>query len=198
MVASVPIARNVATAELSGPPPLPEKLAQNGNVVVGGGQLPLGHAGAACGAMPILEAGTTSLVNAVGRPEISLTGITPDGTTPKYAGSLPSVTSSGNCTSKIKCERSEFGDEPKDTLNCMPSAPALIVLIVPGTEKSPMTLAVRPPLEAALIWSVATLAGHPCAPQINRSLPSLFSTCSGSETLATTCPFVKFELVMLG
>ena len=135
MVASVPIERNVATAEVRGPAPLPEKLAQNGNVVVAGGQIPLTrHAGAACGATPILEGGTTSLVNAVGRPASWLTGITPDGTTPKYAGSLPCVTSSGTCTPKIKCERSEFGDGANDTLDWMPSAPALIVLIVPVLE----------------------------------------------------------------
>ena len=71
-MASVLIERNVATAGLRGPAPLPAKLAQNGYVVVAGGHVafgPLGHAGAACGATPILEAGTTSLVNAVGRPE---------------------------------------------------------------------------------------------------------------------------------
>ena len=91
MVASVPTERNAATAEWndpdpSGPDPLPEKLAQNGNVVanVVAGQSPL-QAGAACGVTPIPEAGTTSLVNAVGRPVSWLTGITPDGTTPKYA-----------------------------------------------------------------------------------------------------------------
>jgi len=38
VVASVPTERKLATAGLSDPPPLPEKLAQNGYVVVGGGQ----------------------------------------------------------------------------------------------------------------------------------------------------------------
>ena len=95
-MASVPIERNVATAGLSGPAPLPEKLAQNGYVMVAGGQDdPLWHAGATCGTTPMFVAGITSLVNAVGRPESALTGITPDGTTPKYAGSLPCLTSCG-------------------------------------------------------------------------------------------------------
>jgi hypothetical protein len=128
VVASVPTDANVATAEWndpdpSGPDPVPEKLAQNGNVVVAGGQLPLTrHAGAACGATPIIpyvEVGFSSVVKAVGSPESALTGTTPDGTTPKYAGSLPCVTSSGTCTPKRKCERSEFGDGANDTLTPM-------------------------------------------------------------------------------
>ena len=186
MVASVPIERNAATAEWndpdpSGPDPLPEKLAQNGNVVgnVVAGQSPFGldavgmQAGAACGVTPNPEAGTTSLVNAVGRPVSWLTGITPDGTTPKYAGSLPCVTRSGTCTVKIKCELAEFGDGAKDTVVWMPSEPALRVSVVPCVVKSPMTLAARPftqlgPLLQPLICRVARVAGHPAVPQIGR------------------------------
>ena len=125
MVASVLIEANVATVDWNCPDPRgpdtpPAKLAQNGYVEMNGGcwvgQVPL-HVGAACGVMPILvEAGTTSLVNAVGRPESPLTGITPDGTTPKCAGSLPCVTSIGASTLKIKCELAEFGDGRKNTL----------------------------------------------------------------------------------
>ena len=128
MVASVPIEANVTTAEWndpdpSGPDPLPEKLAQNGNVLGSaggvGGQVPL-HLGAASGAMP--KAGFSSLVKAVGRPESWLTRVADpvtNGGNPKYAGSLPSVTSSGTCTCKIKCALGEFGDGAKDTLTPM-------------------------------------------------------------------------------
>ena len=125
MVASVPSVTNVATAGLRGPPPLPAKLAQNGNVEMNGkdGQVPL-HVGAACGVMP--KVGFSSAVKAVGRPVSWLTNVkdpefttAPDGASPKYAGSLPSVISSGTCTSKIKCERLEFGDGPEDTLTPM-------------------------------------------------------------------------------
>src|SRR5262249_45921890 len=104
--------------------PLAGKVAKNGNgeVNVVEGQVPSCcnpmHVGAACGVTP--KVGFSSAVKAVGRPETSLTGIPPDGTTPKYAGSLPSVISSGTCTPNIKCERLEFGEEPKDTLAWMP------------------------------------------------------------------------------
>ena len=109
MVASVPSVTNVATAGLRGPPPLPAKLAQNGNVEVNvvEGQGPL-HVGAACGVTP--KVGFSSAVKAVGRPESSLTCIIPDGTTPKYAGSLLCVTRRGTCTCKIRCELAEFGE----------------------------------------------------------------------------------------
>jgi hypothetical protein len=138
-------------------------------------------------------------VNAVGRPESWLTGIVPDGTTPKYAGSCAAVTSSGTTTFKIKCELAEFGEAPKETLAWMPRLPALIVMIVPGVEKSPMTLAARPlaqpaPLPEQLICRVATLAGHPVAPQIGRSVLPL-NNASGSDTWAKTWFFWKFELV---
>lgn len=121
-------------------------LAQSGNVVVGRGDgddgHPFGnalHVGAACGVIPILEVGIRSVVKAVGKPERALTGVAPE--IPKYAGSVPCVTSSGTCTSKIKWRLAEFGDEPNWAATCMLSALALGFVICPATEKSPMTVA---------------------------------------------------------
>src|ERR1700730_15218927 len=120
----------------------------------------------------------------------------PGGTTPKYAGSSPLVTISGACTRKVACDLPEFGDGPKVTLNFTPKSAMLRVSTVPDVEKSPLMLAAKqfvPPVQTALTCNVARLTAHDAVllpwawgPQIERSLPSAFKSCSGSEIAATS------------
>src|SRR5437868_3862710 len=106
------------------------------------------------------------------------------------AGSLPVVISIGRLTSKIACENPETGDFANTIAQFTPTVDAARVW-VPFPRKLPVTVLAEQgaaPAAGTLYCRVA---------ENDRSVPSLFSTVSGSEILAATWPGAS-ELVRVG